>query len=101
MSKSDEDVLRTFRHWVRTLDWKDLQNSLAFRVRKGSVNDTSMEISKDNNNHFRPHHPCHRVNRDEYDMIQDMVRLQAPLPTPIHPRAVPYQPASQMGRNYI
>ena len=101
MSKSDEDVLHTFRHWVRTLDWKDLQNSLAFRVRKGSVNDTSMEISKDNNNHFRPHHPCHRVNRDEYDMIQDMVRLQAPLPTPIHPRAVPYQPASQMGRNYI
>ena len=85
-------LLQTFQQWVRTLDWNDLQNYLIFCVRgKGSSKNAKQQ------NHPSQHRLKHR---DEYDMIQDMVRLQLPLPTPIHPRAVPYEPASCMGRNY-
>ena len=95
--ESDVILLRTFQQWVRHLDWNDLQHVLVFRVRSGSLNgNKTVGILKDRNNfHSTPHH------RDEYDMLQDMVRLQEPLPTPIHPRAILYEPASNMGRNYI
>lgn len=95
--KASGDVLITFQQWVRTLDWNDIQNYLVFRIRRRrtttrSFESTSIRTSKQNR--------LSGQHRDEYDMIQDMVRLQVPLPTPIHPRAIPYEPASHMGKNY-
>jgi hypothetical protein len=40
------------------------------------------------------------IHRDEYELLREMVRMQAPLPIPTHPRAIPFLPASSWGRSY-
>jgi hypothetical protein len=52
---------QTFQQWLKEITWGDLKDALWFELDKA-----------------------------EQELFLEMVRLQAPPPTPIHPRAIPY-----------
>lgn len=114
-------LLRSFRHWVRSLDWQDLQRCMTFRLddtdddNNNGTEDLPLRInsktaapkkktdsstrkkrnvinSTADGNHWKQN------QNEEWDLLQQMVALQAPLPTPIHPRAIPYEPAWAQGK---
>ena len=80
-SSKDGSTVRSFQHWITSLDWKELQAALSFRL---------AAFPGDQN------HP-----QSELELLREMVRLQPALPTPIHPRAIPFPPASARGRAYF
>jgi len=80
---ADQDsTIRSFQQWVRSLKWNDLQDILNVRVDGNQDQQSSSSQS-------------------ELDLLREMVRLQPALPTPIHPRAIPFSPASGRGKSYF
>ena len=76
-SKSPEDEEHAeFLFWLKTLDRSQLLNAMEFSFR---------EDAQSNSSH-------------EYDLLAEMVQMQSNPPTPIHPRAVFYKPASGKGK---
>lgn len=75
-------TIRSFQQWVRGLNWKDLQDILNVRVDGNQDQQSSSSQS-------------------ELDLLREMVRLQPALPTPSHPRAIPFSPASARGKSYF
>lgn len=67
-----------FQQWVRSLSLSQLLNA--------------MELS------FQQDASTGGSSSHEYDLLAEMVRMQSPPPTPIHPRAVFYKPASGKGK---
>jgi hypothetical protein len=77
-----QDELQEFQKWVHGLSWKQLLVSMEFAFSPDNTNNSSSQ---------------------ELELLKEMIHLQAPSPTPIHPRAVPFRPASAQtatdGRN--
>ena len=76
-SKQDENEFQAFRRWLLGLERDELLQAMqvTFPV------STSCVIQE-----------CH-----EYHLLLEIVKLQSPPPTPVHPRAMGYRPASQYG----
>jgi hypothetical protein len=73
--------LEAFKLWVLGLTWKELQSAmtLSFPLEGMAASSTTAKTTTGNL---------------ELDLLREMIHLQAPPPTPIHARAVPYCAAS-------
>ena len=67
-----QDEFPRFRRWLFSLDRDELLNAMRFSFAGG-------------------------VESHEYDLLVEMVQLQSPPPTPVHPGALNYKPWSQFG----
>jgi hypothetical protein len=97
-SRAPDPIVQSFRLWVRSLSWSELQQAMTFCVRNNHFGDPSFVKSSARNSGAAPNLVS---SRDELDLLEHMVQLQMPLPTPIHPRAISYLPASKLGRGYV
>jgi hypothetical protein len=71
----NRDELKACRQWVRSLTKDEMLSAMEFAL----VEDDSGTSSH------------------EYDILKEMLQLQSQPPTPIHPRALSFRPASQFG----
>jgi len=92
MANQEEKEHVAFRRWLRSLSRSQLLNAMEFSFildedspQSGVGGSTSSVVGSSNSSH-------------EYDLLVEMVKLQSPPPTPIHPRAVEYQPATGRGK---
>jgi hypothetical protein len=76
-SKQDGKEFQAFRRWLLGLERDELLEAMRVTFPASS----SCVIQE-----------CH-----EYNLLVEMVKLQSPPPTPVHPRAMGYRPASQCG----
>jgi hypothetical protein len=66
-----EEELKGFRAWLQSLSWEHLRDASSIAY---------------------PCHPQTRKRHHELDLLQEMLDLQPPPPTPIHAKAIPYRP---------
>lgn len=78
MNGSKKQELARFKRWLAELSWEELQNAMTFSLETNTLSNQS------------PH-------QLERDLLREMVRLQVPPSTPIHPRAISYTTASLKG----
>jgi hypothetical protein len=74
-SGAEKNEFVGFRRWLFSLSQQELLDSMQFTFHNSPGTNE-----------------CH-----EYDLLMEMVRLQLPLQTPVHPRALGYKPRSQFG----
>lgn len=77
----DEQELVELKRWIRSLSYDDLTRAMEFAFHSEGNCDGDGRGSS-----------C-----EEYELVEQMISMQPPPPTPIHPRAVPYKPASAHG----
>lgn len=81
-SMKDQEEVQEFQEWVHSLSWEQLLVSMEFAFSPDMSDSSSSQ---------------------ELELLKEMILLQAPPPTPIHPRALSFRPASAQsatdGRN--
>ena len=68
-----DSLQQSFKQWISSLDWQELLVALEFEF--VCVDDCSVEE----------------------ELLREMIKLQVPPPTPIHPRALSFRPHSASG----
>lgn len=63
-----------FKKWVKSLSIKELERALTFSFHDNNNCSTNFWIDSG------------ETNSHEYDLLLEMINIQVPLPTPIHPR---------------
>jgi hypothetical protein len=74
-SRQEKEEFADFRRWLFSLNQTELLSAMEFSFQPSMENSGS----------------------HEYDILVEMVKLESPPPTPVHPRAMGYRPRSQLG----